>query len=88
MWLAAGAVALGLCFVSGLPGDWARRRAAGAVVVLGQVITVAGIVAAVVVAGAAGWLHGAGAIVALVVGIVVGEALADQVATRVWGRAR
>lgn len=88
MWLAAGAVAFGLCFVTGLPGDWARRRAAGAVVVLGQVVAVAGIVAALVIAGAAGWLHGVGAVVALVVGIVIGEAAADQVATRVWGRAR
>lgn len=71
------------------PGDWARRRAAGAVVVIGQAVTAAGIVGAIVIASAsaAGWLHGAGAIVALVVGIVVGEAVADQVATRIWGKA-
>jgi len=88
MWLAAGAVPLGLCFAIGLPSDWARRRAAGAVVVIAQAITAAGIVGAIVIASAAGWLHGAGAIIALVVGIVVGEAVADQVATRVWGKAQ
>ena len=88
MWLAAGAVALGVCFATGLPGDWARRRAAGPVVVLGQAITAAGVVGAIVITATAGWLHGAGAIVALVVGIVVGEGVADQVATRIWGKAR
>jgi hypothetical protein len=34
MAVAAGAVALGICFATGLPGDWARRRAAGGVAVL------------------------------------------------------
>jgi hypothetical protein len=88
MWLAAGAVALGLCFVTGLPGDWARRRAAGAVALLGQVITAAGIVGAVVIASTARVASWLGAVVALVVGIVLGEAVADQVATRVWGKAQ
>ncbi len=88
MWLAAGAVALGLCFATGLPGDSARCRAAAAVVVIAQAITAAGIVTAIVIASAAGWLHGAGAIVAPVVGIVVGEPVADQVATRVRGKAQ
>jgi hypothetical protein len=38
MRLASGAVALGLCFATGLPGERARRRAAGAVAVLGQAL--------------------------------------------------
>jgi hypothetical protein len=80
MAVAAGAVALGICFATGLPGDWARRRAAGGVAVFGQVITAVG-VGAIAIVGAAGWLHGFGSVAALVVGIVAGEAAANQVAT-------
>lgn len=88
MAIAAGVVALGICFITGLPGDWARRRAAGGVAVIGVTVTAAGIVGAIAVDGAAGWLHGFGPIAALVIGIVAGEAAADQAATRAWGKAR
>lgn len=88
MAIAAGLVAFGICFITGLPGDWARRRAGGGVVVLGQVITAAGIVGAIAICAAAGWLHGFWPIAAMVVGIVAGEGAADQVATRAWGKAR
>ncbi len=88
MALAAGLVAFAVCLVTGLPGDWARRRAAGGLVVVGQVVTVAGIIAAVALDGAAGWLHGFWAVAALVIGIVAGEAVADQLATRLWGEPR
>jgi hypothetical protein len=52
------------------------------------VITAVGVVGAIAVVGAAGWLHGFGSVAALVVGIVAGEAAANQVATMVWGEAR
>ena len=84
----AGLVAFGVCFVTGLPGDWTRRRIAGAIVVVGQVVTAAGVVAAIAVDGAAGWLHGFWAVAALVIAIVAGEAVADRLATRLWGEPR
>jgi len=35
----AGIAALAVCFATGLPGDWARRRASGAMAGLMQVVT-------------------------------------------------
>ncbi len=84
----AGIVALAVCFASGLPGDWARRRASGATAGLMQVVTVAGIVGAIAIAATAGWLHGFWAVAVMVIAIVLGEVLADQLATRVWGQPR
>lgn len=88
MAFAAGLVAFGVCLVTGLPGDWARRRAAGSLVLAGQLVTVAGVIAAIALDGAAGWLHGFWAVAALVIGIIAGEAVADQLATRLWGEPR
>ena len=84
----AGIVALAVCFATGLPGDWARRRASGATAGLMQVVTVAGIVGAIAIAATAGWLHGFWPVAVMVIVIVLGEVLADRLATRVWGQPR
>ena len=86
--LEAGIVAFAVCLVTGLPGDWARRQASGALAALMVVVTVAGIVAAVAIVSAESWLHGFWPVAVMVLGIVVGEVLADQPATRVWGQPR
>jgi hypothetical protein len=84
----AGIVALAVCIPTGLPGDWARRRGTGAAAGLMVVVTVAGIIGAVAIASAAHWLTGFWPIAVMVIGIVVGEVLADQLATRLWGQPR
>ena len=71
-------VAFALCLVTGLPGDWARRQASGALAALMVVVTVAGIVGAVAIGSAEGWLHGFWPVAVMVLGIVVGEVAADQ----------
>jgi hypothetical protein len=84
----AGIVALAVCIVTGLPGDWARRRGTSTTAGLGVVVTAAGIIGAVAIDSAAGWLNGFWPIAVMVIGIVLGEALADQLATRLWGQPR
>ena len=84
----AGIVAFAVCLVTGLPGDWARRRASGAVGAVMVAVTVAGIIGAVAIVSAAGWLHGFWPVAVMVLGIVLGEVLADQLATRLWGQPR
>jgi cation transport ATPase len=78
----AGIAALAVCFATGLPGDWARRRDSGATAGLMQVVTVAGIVGAIAIDTTAGWLHGFWPAAVIVIAIVLGEVLADQLATR------
>ena len=70
----AGIVALAVCLGTG-----------GAVMVA---VTVAGIIGAVAIVSAAGWLHGFWPVAVMVLGIVLGEVLADQLATRLWGQPR
>ena len=84
----AAIVALAVCFATGLPGDWARRRSSGATAGLLQLVTVAGIVGAIAIDAAAGWLHGFWPVAVMVIAIVLGEVLADQLATRFWGQPR
>jgi hypothetical protein len=84
----AGIIALAVCFATGLPGDWARRRTSGAMAGLIQVVTVAGIVGAIATDATAGWLHGFWPVAVIVIAIVLGEVLADQLATRLWGQPR
>ena len=84
----AGIVALAVCLVTGLPGDWARRQASGAGGAVMVAVTVAGIIGAVAIVSAAGWLHGFWPVAVMVLGIVLGEVLADQLATRLWGQPR
>ena len=54
----AGIVAFAVCLVTGLPGDWALRQASGAVGAVLVAVTAAGIIGAVAIVSAAGWLHG------------------------------
>jgi len=84
----AGIAARAVCFATGLPGDWARRRTSGATAGLMQVVTVAGIVGAIAIDATAGWLHGFWLVAVIVIAIVLGEVLADQPATRLWGQPR
>ena len=63
-----------------------RRRASGAIAALMVMVTVAGIVGAVAIVSAAGWLGSFWPVAVMVLGIVVGEVLANQLATRVWGQ--
>ena len=84
----AGIVALAVCLVTGLPGDWARRQASGTGGAVMVAVTVAGIIGAVAIVSAAGWLHGFWPVAVMVLGIVLGEVLADQLATRLWGQPR
>jgi hypothetical protein len=51
-----------------------------------QVVTVAGIVGAIAIDATARWLHGFWPVAAIVIAIVLGEVLADQLATRLWGQ--
>jgi len=53
-----------------------------------QVVTVAGIVGAIAIDATAGWLHGFWPVAVIVIVIVLGEVLADQLATRLWGQPR
>jgi len=53
-----------------------------------QVVTVAGIVGAIAIDATAGWLHGFWLVAVIVIAIVLGEVLADQPATRLWGQPR
>ncbi len=47
-----------------------------------RVVTAAGIVGAVATGVAAGWLHGFWPVAVMMIAIVLGEVLADQLATR------
>jgi hypothetical protein len=76
----AGIVAVAVCYVTGLPGDWARRRASGTAAGLMVVVTVAGVMAVAIVA-TAGWLQGFWPVAVMAIAIVLGEAIADQLAT-------
>ena len=53
-----------------------------------QVVTVAGIVGAIAIDATAGWLHGFWPAAVIVIATVLGEVLADQLATRLWGQPR
>ena len=53
-----------------------------------QVVTVAGTVGAIAIDATAGWLHGFWPAAVIVIATVLGEVLADQLATRLWGQPR
>jgi hypothetical protein len=74
----AGIAALAICFATGLPGDWARRRTSGATAGLMQAVTVAGTVGAIAIDATAGWLHGFWPAAVIVIATVLGEVPADQ----------
>ena len=53
-----------------------------------QIVTVAGIVGAIAIDATVGWLHSFWPVAVMVIAIVLGEVLADQLATRLWGQPR
>lgn len=79
-----GFLCLAVALIAGLPADVARRKArhhepiAQAANVLAMIGTIAGLAAT---GDIRGWRT-----VAVIVGIVVGQLGADQLATRRWGR--
>lgn len=85
--IATFAVAVIAAGLLGLPADWMRRRKRGAAATLAGLGNAAALVAAVAAVAAAGLLSGAGAVAALVLGLVAGNVVADAIATSVWGPA-
>jgi hypothetical protein len=79
--------ALGVAAVLGLPADYTWRRARQLAPFAGLASAV-GIIAAIYLAPHIGLLHGAGAVVALVFGLIAGGVSADAIASRRWGPAR
>ena len=88
MVIAAFAFSFAITLVCSLPADWAWRRGGTAMTAVATVVNVAAIVAVVLLAGRLGLYTGAGAVVALVLGIVVAGVAGDAIATALWGRAR
>lgn len=78
--------ALGTAAVLGLPADYTWRRARQ-LAAMGGLASAAAIVAAIYLAGRIGLLHGGGAVVALVFGLIAGGVSADAFASRQWGPA-
>ena len=78
--------ALGVAAVLGLPADYAWRRARQLAPFAG-LASAAAIIAAIYLAPRIGLLHGAGAVVALIFGLIAGGVSADAVASRRWGPA-
>ena len=78
--------AFGVAAVFGLPADYTWRRTRQ-LAPFAALISAAVIVAAVGLAGAIGLLHGAGAVEALIFGLIAGGVAADAIATRRWGQA-
>ncbi len=82
LWI--GAVCLAVSFAAGLPADFARRRATR-FASLAQIANVLIIVGTIAGLATTGDLHG-WRIVAVVVGVFLGQFGADRLATRRWGR--
>ena len=71
-----------------LPADWAWRRGTGPVTAAATVFNVVAIIAIIYIVGLLGLLDGAGAVAALVLGIIAGGLVGNWWATRLWGRPR
>jgi hypothetical protein len=78
------ALALAGSALAALPGDWARRRAVPAQT-LAQLANAGAVVAIIAALAASGVVHGASGAVALVMGLVAGQYLADRFASHLWG---
>jgi hypothetical protein len=72
--------------VLGLPADYTWRRARR-LAPLAALFSAIAIVATVWLAGRIGLVDGAGAILALIFGLIAGGIAADALASRQWGRA-
>jgi hypothetical protein len=81
LWI--GAVCLAVSFAAGLPADYARRRATryASVAQIANVLVIVGTIAGLATTGD---LHG-WRIVAVVVGVFLGQFGADRFATQRWG---
>lgn len=80
--------AFALTFAVSLPVDWARRRGAALLAGTGAVLSVAGIMAAIYLAGRLGTVEGFAGVVALVLSVTLAGVAGDALATRLWGPAR
>jgi hypothetical protein len=71
-------------FATGLPADYARRRAPGyaSIAQVANVLAIAGTIAGLATTGD---LHG-WSIVAVIIGVFLGQTGADRLATQRWGR--
>lgn len=79
--------ALGVAVILGLPADYTWRRARQLAPFAG-LVSAAGIIAAIYLAGHISLLDGPGAVVALIFGLIAGGVSADALASRQWGPAR
>jgi hypothetical protein len=73
--------------VAGLPADLAWRRMSAAAAALAAAASALALLAVIGIESQAGLLSGAGAVVALIAGLIAGGASADALATRRWGPA-
>ena len=73
--------------VAGLPADLAWRRMSAPAAVLAAAASAIALLAIIGIESQAGLLSGAGAVVALIFGLIAGGASADALATRRWGPA-
>ena len=78
--------ALAAAAILGLPADYTWRRARQLALLAGPASTAA-VIAAIYLAARIGLLHGPGAVVALVFGLIAGGISADALASRSWGQA-
>ena len=84
--LATFLYALGTTAALGLPADYTWRRARQ-LAPFAALASTAAIVAAVGLAARLGLLHGPGAVLALIFGLIAGGISADALASRRWGPA-
>lgn len=80
--------AFALTFAVSLPVDWARRRGTVLLAGTGSVLIIAGIMAAIYLAGRVGAVEGFAGVVALVLSVALAGVAGDALATRLWGPAR
>ena len=73
--------------VVGLPADLAWRRMSAPSAVLAAAASAIALVAIIGIESHASLLSGAGAVVALIFGLIAGGASADALASRCWGPA-
>jgi hypothetical protein len=78
--------ALGVAAVLGLPADYTWRRARQLAPLAG-LASAAAIIASIYLAAHIGLLHGTGAVLALIFGLIAGGVAADALASRRWGPA-
>jgi NhaP-type Na+/H+ or K+/H+ antiporter len=74
--------------VVGFPVDYLRRRASRAGATAVGLLNAAALIATAAVVGATSLVSGAGAVAALVLGMVAGNLAADAAATAAWGPAK